>query len=110
MISVSHYIPPRNFDDVHEEFIVPVPDDYFIWWLFRHRCVMCYQPATEINEIVPRGRSKKSILDWRNRVTLCRTCHAGYHGKGVTNQKMEQMREKRLKSLEMLGRQEYIGL
>ncbi len=108
-VSFSHYIPPRNFEDVSKEFVQPIPDDYFIWWLFRRRCVMCSKSATEINEIVPRGRSKKSILDWRNRVTLCRSCHDEFHHNGVTAEKIKVMQEKRNYVLLATGRAEYVN-
>ena len=106
-LSLTHYIPPKNFDDYKSEFIKPVPNDYFIWWLFRHKCVQCRKPATEINEIIPRGRSKKSILDWKNRVTLCHECHVEFHHNGVTNAKIEKMQEDRLKFLNSSGREQY---
>ncbi len=91
-----------------KEFIQPVPDDYFIWWLFKHRCIMCQQPATEINEILPRGRSKFAILDWRNRVPLCERCHLEYHHYGVTTLKQEEMKTKRNEFLMSMGREKYI--
>ena len=106
-LSFSHYVPPRNFEELEKEFIEPVADDYFIWWLFRRRCVMCSKPATEINEIVPRGRSRKSVKDWTNRVTLCRTCHDEFHHNGVTAKKIKEMQEKRKVFLLASGRAEY---
>lgn len=108
-LSFTHYVPPRNFDEMEREFIEPVPDDYFIWWLFRRRCVMCSKSATEINEIVPRGRSKKSIKDWTNRVTLCHECHRDFHHKGVTKGKIKAMQTKRIEVLKSTGREEYLG-
>lgn len=108
-VAFSHYIPPRNFAEVEKEFVEPVPADYFIWWVFRRRCVMCSKPSTEINEIVPRGRSKKSLLDWKNRVTLCRTCHDEFHYNGVTDAKIKDMQERRIQALKRLGREEYLN-
>ena len=98
---ITHYIPPAKIEPIGHEFIMPVPDDYFIWWLFGYRCLNCKKPGTEINEIEPRGRSKKNILNWRNRVVLCRECHTNYHLHGVSNDKiiaMKLMREEYLKS------------
>lgn len=108
---LGHYIPPRDWEPFKSEFVEPVPNDYFIWWLFKHKCVMCRKPASEINEIVPRSRSKKSILDWRNRVTLCHECHTGqnsFHSTGVTTKKIEEMQEKRKEFLISIGREEYV--
>lgn len=107
-VAFSHYIPPRNFEEVEKEFVEPVSADYFIWWVFRRRCVMCSKPATEINEIIPRGRSKKSLLDWKNRVTLCHLCHVEFHHNGVTDAKIKDMQEKRIQALKRLGREEYL--
>lgn len=90
------------------EFVEPNESDAFIWWLFKRRCVMCRQSATEINEIVPRARSKKSIHDWRNRVTLCQTCHRKYHDGGVTDAKMDDMKTKRSEFLTSVDRTEYV--
>ena len=70
---------------------------------------MCKQSATEINEITPRSRSKKSILDWRNRVTLCRRCHDDYHRGGVNDKKIEAMQEARKQFLLTFGRKDYVG-
>lgn len=89
-------------------YIDPVPADYFIHWLFKHRCIECKKPATEINEIVPRSRSKKSILTWQNRVTLCRECHMKFHQNGVTDMKIQAMRDVRKNYLISIGREEYI--
>jgi len=105
---LGHYIPPVNFPAVEKEFIQPVPDDYFIHWLFKYKCVTCKKPATEINEIIPRSRSKNSILDWRNRVTLCRECHHKYHLNGVTSEKISEMKTKRGEFLISMGRMEYV--
>jgi hypothetical protein len=90
-----------------KEFIEPTADSSFIFWLFRYRCIMCHKPATEINEINPRGRSKKNLFDWKNRVTLCGDCHREYHHHGVTNQKITEMQVKRNQFLLDFGREEY---
>lgn len=107
--SLTHYVPPRNFKEVEQEFVRPVPNDYFIWWLFHRKCVMCKYPATEINEIIPRGRTKKAILDWTNRVTLCQKCHDDFHHNGVTAKKIKEMQEKRVEFLLSSGRAEYVN-
>lgn len=90
-----------------KEFVKPVADDYFIWWLFRSRCVMCHKPASEINEIKPRSRNKKNVHDWKNRVTICRDCHFEYHKSGVTGAKILDMQEKRNRFLLEFGRESY---
>lgn len=105
---LGHFIPNQNYAPIKKEITAPVPDDYFIWFLFKHKCVMCKHPATEINEIIPRSRSKKSILDWRNRVTLCRNCHMIYHLAGVTQKKIEIMKETRKEFLIAIGREIYV--
>lgn len=107
-VMLGHYIPPRDFHPVEKEFIAPNNSDYFIWWLFKYKCIMCRRPATEINEINLRSRSKKNILDWRNRVTLCQGCHRAFHHNGVTEQKIIEMQKKRREFLVSIGRDEYV--
>lgn len=108
-LPLTHYVPPRNFEPLQKEFVAPVADDYFIWWLFRRRCVQCHKPASEINEIIPRGRSKESIHDWTNRVTLCHACHVEFHHNGVTDAKIQKMQEDRKNWLISIGRKDYIN-
>jgi 5-methylcytosine-specific restriction endonuclease McrA len=108
--SINHYIP-QNYSPIEHEYVEPRADDYFIYWLFRYRCIICKRPATEINEIVPRARSKKSILDWKNRVTLCHEHHlgdTGFHHNGVTEKKIFDMRIARMDYLKSVGREKYI--
>lgn len=104
---LEHFIP-QNFEPFIAEPIIPVSDDYFIHWLFKHRCIMCKKPATEINEIIPRSRSKKSILTWQNRVTLCHSCHEEFHRTGVTKEKIAEMQEKRKQFLLAMDRGNYV--
>lgn len=107
---VNHYIPPaRKFGEMEKEFVEPNPSDNFIWWLYRYRCAECKQPGQEINEIIPRGRSKNSILDWTNRILLCRHCHDKFHNGGVTESKIDSMKEVRRNYLSMIGRTDYIN-
>ena len=82
--------------------------DEFVFWLFKHRCVMCRKQATEINEIEMRSRSKLSVSNWKNRVPLCKECHEAYHHDGVTDEKMIEMREKRKEYLIAIDREEYV--
>ena len=105
---LGHYIPPVNFPVVEKEFVQPTPEPYFIYWLFKYKCIQCKHPATEINEIVPRSRSNKSVLDWRNRVTLCRDCHNKFHQTGVTSEKIQKMKTDRREFLTAMGRMEYV--
>ena len=107
---VEHFIPPaRTLRPVEREFVEPNPSDSFIWWLYRYRCASCKSPGQEVNEIVPRSRSKKSILDWRNRILLCRTCHEKFHHGGVSDDKINTMRKTREEYLLMIGRSEYLN-
>ena len=94
---------------IPHEFVEPSASDSFIWWLFRRLCIMCTHSATEINEIIPRSRSKFSIMDWENRVTLCQNCHRDFHKDGVTDFKIKNMQYKRRRFLISTGRSEYIG-
>ncbi len=107
---ITHYIPPAKFAELVQEFVEPVPDDYFIHWLFRYRCMDCKHPGQEINEIVPRSRSrsKTAIMNWQNRVVLCRTCHEKYHHNGVSYQKTKDMIALRKTYLTSIGREKYI--
>lgn len=93
---------------IPKEFVEPNSTDSFIWWLFRYRCVMCHKPASEINEIEPRGRSKKNLFNWKNRVTLCRECHSEFHKHGVTAKKVEEMKQKRIEFLIAFDRSDYV--
>jgi len=97
-------IPPEP-----KEFVIPNPSDSFIWWLFKHLCVSCHKSAQELNEIIPRSRSKNSILDWTNRVTMCCECHNEYHRHGVNSKTQSELQEKRIEALKLFGREEYIG-
>lgn len=107
---ITHYIPPEKpFPKIVQEFVEPNPSDHFIHWLFRYRCMECKRPGQEINEIIPRSRSKKSILDWRNRVVLCRECHEKFHHNGVTPDKIKEMQEHRKEYLILVGREQYVG-
>ena len=106
---ITHFIPPQEpFPKLVLEFVEPVPDDYFIHWLFRYRCMECRQKGEEVNEIIPRSRSKKSIMDWRNRVVLCRSCHERFHHNGVTKEKIIAMQNKRKEYLASVGREGYL--
>lgn len=108
---VLHYIPPvQKFSDLVQEYIEPTPSDNFIYWLYRYRCLVCKKHASEINEIVPRGRSKKSILDWKNRIPFCSECHmgdGGFHHNGVTIKKINEMKSLQKEYLISIGRGEY---
>ena len=99
------YLPP--IPESPKEFVEPIADDYFIWWLFRNRCVECKKLADEINEIIPRSRSKNSILTWENRVTMCKECHREYHRKGVNDKAVVELQEKRKQFLISMGREDY---
>ncbi len=92
-----------------KEFVEPDASDAFIWFLFKHRCVYCRKPATEINEIVPRSRSKQSIQDWENRVLMCRECHNDYHRHGVNSGTIEDLQQKRVEFLKSMGREKYVN-
>lgn len=92
-----------------KEFVEPNASDAFIWWLFRYRCIMCHKSATEVNEIEPRGRSKKNLFNWENRVTLCSECHREFHHHGVTKEKIENMKQKRQEFLVTFNRSDYIN-
>jgi len=99
---VMKFNPP-----VPHEFVEPSASDPFIWWVFKRRCIMCKHPATEINEINLRSRSKYNIDDWKNRVTLCKSCHEEFHKDGVTEQKIKHMQLERIKYLVSIDRLAY---
>jgi 5-methylcytosine-specific restriction endonuclease McrA len=106
---ITHYIPPAKFNEIEKEFVEPNPFDYFIFWLFRYRCMECKSGTQlEINEIRPRGRSKKNVLDWKNRVVLCRVCHDKFHSGGVTTGKVESMQKCREEYLMLIKREQYV--
>jgi hypothetical protein len=82
--------------------------EMFIVWLFNGRCVVCKKSGSEINEIVPRSRSRQSIKDWRNRVLMCHECHVEYHKNGVSIDRMLDLRDIRKKFLISVGKVDYI--
>jgi 5-methylcytosine-specific restriction endonuclease McrA len=105
---ITHYIPPAKIEPIVHEFVEPNPSDHFIHWLFRYRCMECHLPGQEINEIIPRSRSKHAIMNWRNRVVLCRDDHEKFHHDGVTKEKIETMQEHRKEYLISIGREKYL--
>jgi 5-methylcytosine-specific restriction endonuclease McrA len=79
-------------------------DDAFVWRLFGRRCVQCkLQIATELNHIVPRSEDRSKIVDWKNKVPMCHTCHTEYHSGGVTQEKIEALQKVRADRLTDLG-------
>ena len=79
-------------------------DDKRVMKLFRGRCVVnVAHRATEINEIIPRSRSKSAVTMRANRVPMCRSCHNIYHWGGVTAEKMEKLVEMAKIRLETFG-------
>lgn len=102
----TKYIAPTT---KWKEFVEPTPEPSFIWWLFRNLCVSCKHPADEINEIIPRSRSKESVLDWTNRVTMCKNCHNEYHKNGVNAVTIHALQQKRINFLKDMGREEYLN-
>lgn len=95
---------------IEREFVAPSESDAFIFWLFKRRCVVCKQSATEINHIIPRSRDKSKIHDWKNKVTQCQTCHETYHSGGVTKEKIKELQDQRISFLFMIGRSEYLNV
>lgn len=92
-------------------YVDPTPEPYFIYWLFKNKCVMCKKPATVINEIVPRSRWNLATSEWKNRIPLCDSCHTGqdsFHSTGVTDEKISEMKRKRREFLVSMGRSEYV--
>lgn len=79
-----------------------------VMWLFHNRCVVCGEKATEVNEIIPRARTKEAIDDYHNQVALCHKDHMEYHRNGVTEEKMKEMRLARETFLIACGREDYI--
>lgn len=104
---IVHYIPPIDWKPLEQEFVEPCSNDYFIWWLFGYRCMECRRSGEEINEIRPRSRSKSNLLDWKNRVLLCRTCHSAYHENGVSSTKAKDMSDRRREYLISIGKGVY---
>lgn len=78
----------------------------FIVALFRGRCVVCHAEGTDVNEILPRSRGRRS-LDWHNKVLLCRKCHRKYHNEGVSKKAIRELQEIRVKYLVETGRAEF---
>ena len=98
-----------RFQPPEREPVEPNASAHFIHWLFRYRCVKCKRAGQEINEIIPRSRAKNAADDWENRVLLCSDCHRWYHEDGVTDKKIEQLKELRFSFLKSFGREEYLN-
>lgn len=79
----------------------------FIVWLFRGRCVVCYGPGSDVNEIEPKSRGKRS-LRWQNKVLMCRSCHDDYHANGTSFTAIDKLRQRRTEVLIAMGREEYV--
>lgn len=79
-----------------------------IMWLFHNRCMVCGERAEEVNEIIPRARTKEAINDYHNQVALCHKHHEEYHHNGVTDEKMADMKRMREEFLIACGREDYI--
>jgi len=88
----------------------PNNSDEFILWLFRYRCIICNREAQVIHEIIPRS-SGKEAMDWKNKVTLCNEHHTtgkdAVHKKGISDDVIRELQEKRIEFLKMIGRKEY---
>lgn len=79
-----------------------------IVWLFRGRCVICGEEGTEVNEIVPRARTRGAIQDWRNQVLMCHDHHTEYHQNGVTQAKISRLTMQRVRFLIQIGRENFV--
>jgi len=82
-------------------------NDKLIYSIFNNRCIICWKPADEINEIVLRSRTKNAF-DLKNCVTLCGFHHWEYHHNGVTPQKVKNMQNRRKEFLYLIGKDEYV--
>jgi hypothetical protein len=78
-------------------------DDARIMKLFRGRCIVCMSPATQIHELVTRGRSKFAVIMPKNRVPLCGHDHSDAHHSGYTGTKEEYLRNRAIERLVMFG-------
>lgn len=79
-----------------------------IIWLFRGRCVVCGESGMEVNEILPRARSRGATQDWRNQVLMCHQHHTEYHQNGVTDKKVCRLTRQRAVFLRQIGRESFI--
>ncbi len=83
--------------------------DLAIFRLFGWRCVQCnVRMATELNHIVPRSRDKTKINDWRNKVPMCHWCHTEYHNGGVSQEKVELLKRRRIEVLCAMHKENYV--
>lgn len=73
--------------------------DRDVWKVFKGRCLICYQSASEIHEIVPRSQDK-NWNRWDNRVLLCKAHHTWVHAQGakLVAPTLTGLRELRLKA------------
>lgn len=78
-----------------------------IYETFNNRCIVCWKPATEINEIVLRSRTKGAFR-FENCVPLCSFHHWEYHHNGVTPEKIKAMQERRKEFLYLIGKDENV--
>lgn len=68
--------------------------------LFNYRCVICYQLANHIHEIIYRSKAHCNPMDIENRVPLCWSCHTLVHRQGALKWE-NSLRERREIALEV---------
>jgi len=97
---------------------LPESDSDFetILWIFRYQCVgldgyrdRCDSPIfmLEPSHIEPKSRGEQAKV-WTNVVPQCKYCHSEYHRRGITDDAIRELKERRAQFLEDMGRDEYI--
>jgi len=71
--------------------------------LFRFRCVVCFEQATDTHEIIPRSLDPHTWNNAENQVALCRSCHRRVHDEGTRKWK-PLLRFYRTRALDILQR------
>jgi hypothetical protein len=80
----------------------------FIHWLFRYRCVGLDGPCNKQARDVSHIRTGHDDSNWREIVLHCVECHREYHDRGVSDEAIEKLIERRRDYLEVIGRGEYV--
>ena len=85
--------------------VEPVRDDYFIFWLFKHKCCVCGNDGEFVVEIWEERRDW--VNNWKSRVVLCKKDKSNFL-KNANKGTMANMAKQRRTFLAKIGREKYV--
>lgn len=74
--------------------IAPIPKAREVLEHYQFICAVCFSPATQVHEIMPKSKRPADWWAWENRVPLCANCHDRVHQEGTAAWE-ERLRESR---------------